>query len=257
MQYTIEALAHELQYRDAETNELKPVVSIAAIKMAANRGAVTAIKDEKGRWLIDDQSPLVKKWFVKKNLHIAEEDNKRAEIKAEKERQRIEGNLRAENEILRKEKAHLSRMHTDVAQYSHELEKQLSEAKKKITDLTKQLEESNLCVSTLRQQLDASEKIADERKNLLDLLANATTKISHNETKTTARANRQPKQPSPDQAAKDEATLQGWEKWQQEHDNPQVKDYAESLGRKRTTVNGQLARARRNRENQQENSTTE
>ena len=61
-----------------------------------------------------------------------------------------------------------------------------------------------------------------------------------------------PKRTSAEQAAKDEETLQGWERWQQEHANPQVKDYAESLGRKRTTVNGQIKRAQRNREANQE-----
>ena len=106
--------------------------------------------------------------------------------------------------------------------------------------------------TVLTQQLEACEKVSDERKSLLDLLAHATAEIRHNEPKTAPAKSNRPKRNSADQAAKDEETLQGWEQWQKEHSNPQVKDYAESLGRKRTTVNGQLKRAQRNREANQE-----
>lgn len=245
MSYTIEELARELQFRDA-AGELRPVVTAAAVKMAANRGKLNASKDERGRWIIDDADPRVQKWLAKKSLMIAEATKERDKIKAENNRQRAEENLRVENDILRREK-------TDLAQYSHSLEQQLAEAKSRIATLEQQLEESQMCANTLKQQLDTAEQISAERKNLLALLATANTEISHTEHKAApTNPSRRPKQTSASQAAKDEATLQGWEQWQEEHSNPQIKDYAESLGRKRTTVNSQIKRAQRNRETNQE-----
>ena len=253
MEYTIEDLARELLYRDA-AGELRPVVTAAAIKMAANRGKLDASKDERGRWIIDDTNPRVHKWFEKKSALTAKAEEEREKIKAENDRKRTEENLRVENDILRREKNKLTDEKNELAQHASLLEKQLTEANSRIDALEKQLEESQMNATVLAQQLEACERVSDERKSLLDLLAHATAEIRHNEPKTAPAKSNRPKRTSADQAAKDEATLQGWEKWQQEHDNPQVKDYAESLGRKRTTVNGQLKRARRNREGKRDNS---
>lgn len=256
MSYTIEELARELQYQDAD-GTLRPVVTAAAIKMAANRGKLNASKDERGRWVIDDADPRVHKWFEKKSALTAKAEEERKKIKAENDRKRVEENLRVENDLLRKEKKQLTDEKNDLAQHVRVLETQLTEANNKIATLEKQVEESQMNATVLTQQLEACEKVSDERKSLLDLLAHATAEIRHNEPKTAPAKSNRPKRTSADQAAKDEETLQGWEQWQKEHANPQVKDYAESLGRKRTTVNGQLARARRNRENQQEISIAE
>lgn len=247
MSYTIEELARELQFRDA-AGELRPVVTAAAVKMAANRGKLNASKDERGRWVIDDADPRVQKWLEKKSALTAKAEEERKKIKAENDRKRVEENLRVENDILRREKSQLTDEKNDLAQHVRVLETQLTEANNKIATLEKQVEESQMNATVLAKQLEACEKVASERKSLLDLLAHATTEISHNEPKTVAAENRRPKRTSAEQAAKDEETLQGWEQWQKTHSNPQVKDYAESLGRKRTTVNGQLKRAQRNRE---------
>lgn len=251
MSYTIEALARELQYQDAD-GTLRPVVTAAAVKMAANRGKLDASKDERGRWIIDDTDPRVQKWFEKKATLTAKAEEERGKIKAENDRKRVEENLRVENDILRREKNQLNEEKSELARHASLLEKQLTEAHDRIAALEKQLEESQMNATVLTQQLEACEKVSDERKSLLDLLAHATAEIRHNEPKTAPAKSNRPKRTSADQAAKDEETLQGWEQWQKEHSNPQVKDYAESLGRKRTTVNGQLKRAQRNREANQE-----
>ena len=251
MSYTIEELARELQYQDAD-GTLRPVVTAAAIKMAANRGKLNASKDERGRWVIDDADPRVHKWFEKKSALTAKAEEERKKIKAENDRKRVEENLRVENDLLRKEKKQLTDEKNDLAQHVRVLETQLTEANNKIATLEKQVEESQMNATVLTQQLEACEKVSDERKSLLDLLAHATAEIRHNDPKMAPVKSNRPKRTSADQAAKDEETLQGWEQWQEEHSNPQIKDYAESLGRKRTTVNGQLKRAQRNREANQE-----
>lgn len=247
MSYTIEELARELQFRDA-AGELRPVVTAAAVKMAANRGKLNASKDERGRWVIDDADPRVHKWFEKKSALTAKAEEERKKIKAENDRKRVEENLRVENDLLRKEKKQLTDEKNDLAQHVRVLETQLTEANNKIATLEKQVEEQQMRATALTQQMAACEKVSDERKSLLDLLAHATAEIRHNEPKTAPVKSNRPKRTSAEQAAKDEETLQGWEQWQKTHSNPQVKDYAESLGRKRTTVNGQLKRAQRNRE---------
>ena len=256
MSYTIEELARELQFRDA-AGELRPVVTAAAVKMAANRGKLNASKDERGRWVIDDADPRVQKWLEKKSALTAKAEEERKKIKAENDRKRVEENLRVENDILRREKNQLTDEKNDLAQHASVLEKQLAEANDRIAALEQQLEEQQMRATALTQQMAACEKVSDERKSLLDLLTRATAEIRHNDPKMAPVKSNRPKRTSAEQAAKDEETLQGWEQWQKTHSNPQVKDYAESLGRKRTTVNGQLARARRNRENQQEISIAE
>lgn len=251
MSYTIEELARELQYRDAD-GTLRPVVTAAAVKMAANRGKLDASKDERGRWVIDDADPRVHKWLEKKAALTAKAEEECKKIKAENDRKRVEENLRVENDILRREKNQLNEEKSELARHASVLEKQLTEANDRIAALEKLMEESKMNATVLAQQLEACEKVSNERKSLLDLLAHATAEIRHNEPKTAPAKSNRPKRTSADQAAKDEETLQGWEQWQKEHSNPQVKDYAESLGRKRTTVNGQLKRAQRNREANQE-----
>ena len=104
-----------------------------------------------------------------------------------------------ENDLLRKEK------------------KQFTEANNKIATLEKQVEESQMNATVLTQQLEACEKVSDERKSLLDLLAHATAEIRHNEPKTAPVKSNRPKRTSAEQAAKDEETLQGWEQWQKTH----------------------------------------
>ena len=247
MSYTIEELARELQFRDA-AGELRPVVTAAAVKMAANRGKLNASKDERGRWVIDDADPRVQKWLEKKSALTAKAEEERKKIKAENDRKRVEENLRVENDILRREKNQLTDEKNDLAQHASVLEKQLAEANDRIAALEQQLEEQQMRATALTQQMAACEKVSDERKSLLDLLTRATAEIRHNDPKMAPTRSNRPKRTSAEQAVKDEETLQGWERWQQEHANPQVKDYAESLGRKRTTVNGQIKRAQRNRE---------
>lgn len=228
------------------------IVTQQAIKVSAKRWYETHensefVKKRGTKWLVRADFPPLQKWIVKakaaadsqKIAQKAQSERKAAAVETAKYLARI-NTLETDNDTLRNE---LNAAHDCI-----------NKRDARIAELEAQLAAMRVENDKLRYALDTVRGIISIQQTPKTPASKPT---KHTETSTAPTRSNRPKRTSAEQAAKDEATLQGWEKWQQEHDNPQVKDYAESLGRKRTTVNGQLARARRNRENQQENSTTE
>lgn len=225
------------------------IVTQQAIKVSAKRWYETHensefVKKHGTKWLVRADFPPLQKWIVKakaaadsqKIAQKAQSERKAAAVETAKYLARID-TLETDNDTLRNE--------LDAAYDC------INERDARIAELKDQLAAMRVENDKLRYALDTVRGIISIQQTP------ASKPTKHTETSTALTRSNRPKRTSAEQAAKDEETLQGWERWQQEHANPQVKDYAESLGRKRTTVNGQLARARRNRENQQEISIAE
>lgn len=216
------------------------IVTQQAIKVSAKRWYETHensefVKKHGTKWLVRADFPPLQKWIVKakaaaesqKIAQKAQSERKAAAVETAKYLARID-TLETDNDTLR-----------DELNAAHDC---IDERDARIAELEAQLAAMRVENDKLRYALDTVRGII----SIQQTPAPKSTKRAETSTAPT-RSNR-PKRTSAEQAVKDEETLQGWERWQQEHANPQVKDYAESLGRKRTTVNGQIKRAQRNRE---------
>lgn len=158
MLLSIDDLAERLMYTNAD-GERVPVIVSGAIKVAARRGQVDGMKDERGRWLIDDESEGVRKWFAKKV--ILESDARRV-----MEERHHKENIDTELRLLRKEKREL----TDLCE---RLREQLAQEQTRSKELESHLTEMRQALTDSANQLEQERKISEERLNMVETLAKA------------------------------------------------------------------------------------
>lgn len=233
---TVEEMAEMLRYSDEE-GSLVQLVTPSAVKAAAQRGAVGARKDGRGRWLIDDESEGALRWLAKR-------ERRECEVRARVEERRREENVEVELGLLRKDRREL----TDLCE---DLRGQLARTRSRIEELEARLREAEREANRARFDLERERTVSEERLNMVKTLTEALSKPLTGQTGTSHRKISENASKTPSNALEGHELLEAWQRYVAQQDGKGLKAskaaFAREHGMAASTFKGRLTAAQRHR----------
>ena len=231
---TVEEMAEMLRYSDEE-GSLVQLVTPSAVKAAAQRGAVGARKDGRGRWLIDDESEGALRWLAKR-------DRLEGEARSRAEARHREENVATELGLLRDDKRELTGL-------CERLRAQLEQERARSEALEAKLEHALREAGQAQTALDQERRISEERLNMVKTLTEALSKPLTGQTGTSHRKISENASKAPSNALEGRELLEAWQRYVAQQDGKGLKAskaaFAREHGMAASTFKGRLTAAQR------------
>lgn len=233
---TVDEMAGLLRYSDEE-GSLVQLVTPSAVKAAAQRGAVGARKDGRGRWLIDDESEGALRWKAKR-------DRLEGEARSRSEARHREENVATELGLLRDDKRELTGL-------CERLRAQLEQERARSEALEAKLEQALREAGQARTALDQERRISEERLNMVKTLTEALSKPFSPQTDISHPKSDERRSQAPSNTLEGDALLEAWKRYEEQQATEGLKAskaaFAREHGMAVSTFKGRLTAAQRHR----------
>lgn len=231
---TVDEMTEMLRYADEEGARVQ-LVTPSAVKAAAQRGTVGARKDDRGRWLIDDESMGALRWKAKRD-RLENEARSRAEARHHEE------NVAIELGLLRDDKQDLTGL---CERLRAQLEQEHRHAEALEAKLEQALREAEQAQTALKQE----RRISEERLNMVKTLTEALSKPFVEQTGTSHREIGGNASKTPSNVLEGHELLEAWQQYVAQQDEKGLKAskaaFAREHGMAASTFKGRLSAAQR------------